>query len=310
MPGNPYVFADAEETRDKILRTQKREIEDLYLNCAAEIDKMARYYANKQNASAALQAQYYNELKMQILAQAAEVSKSTEQTITRSAHVVSDSVAKCNSDWLKSYGIEGAPISAAFSAISDYSVRSVLSGAIYKDGQGLSSRIWRDLQQTQHDINTILAQAQVEQKSVYETAKELEEYVNPKKQKNWNLKMADGRYVYKSKVDYNAQRLARTIAQHTYQKTLVNSTAKNPFVGGFIWLANGSRACQVCLDRDGIRYDKLSLPLDHPQGMCTFEPVIPSDDEITSRLADWVAGGKGDDPGLDEFAESLGFEYE
>ena len=286
MPGDPYVFADAEETRDKIMRTQKREIEDLYLNCAAEIDKMARYYSNKQNASAALQAQYYNELKMQILAQAAEVSKSTEQTITQSAHIVSDSVAKCNSDWLKSYGIEGAPINAAFSAISDYSVRSVLSGAIYKDGQGLSSRIWRDLQQTQHD------------------------YVNPKKQKNWNLKMSDGRYVYKSKVDYNAQRLARTIIQHTYQKSLVNSTAKNPFVGGFIWLANGSRACQVCLDRDGIRYDKLSLPLDHPQGMCTFEPVIPSDDVITSRLADWVAGGKGDDPGLDEFAESLGFEYE
>lgn len=310
MPPNRFMFASAEETRDKILKTQKREIEDLYLDCAANIDKMARYYEGKQGVSATLQAQYYNDLKMQVLAQAAEVSRSAEGTISQNAYLVADSVANCNIDWCKNYGIEGKSVDAAFSSVCDLSVRTVLSGAIYKDGQGLSSRIWRDLQQTQHDINTILAQAQVEQKSVYEASKDLEQYVNPTKRKNWNLKMSDGRYIYKSKVDYNAQRLARTTIQHTYQKSLVESTLKNPFVVKFRWIANGTRACPMCLDMDGLEFDKAALPLDHPMGMCIFEPVMPSEDAITGRLSDWVAGKTGDDEALDAFAESLGFDFE
>ena len=310
MPADPYMLAEAQETRDKILRSQKRDIENLYLGAAAEIGRMAKYYEQKKTPSAALQAQYFSELKNQIVAQAREISNSSERLISQNAYLIADSVAKCNADWCKKYGIEGKPIDAAFSTICDLSVQTVLNGGIYRDGQGLSARIWQDLQRTQHDINTILAQMQVEQRSVAETARELEQYVNPNKKKAWNLRMSDGRYIYKSKVDYSAQRLARTISQHSYQKSIIDSAAKNPFIMQYIWIANGSRACSLCLDRDGIRYDKTSLPLDHPMGMCTFEPVIPSDDEITSRLADWVAGSKGDDPALDVFAESLGFEYE
>ena len=127
MPPNPFMFASAEESRDKIIKMQKQQIEDLYLDCAANIDKMARYYEGKQGASAALQAQYYNDLKMQVLAQAAEVSKNAEGTISQNAYLVADSVASCNTDWCKNYGIEGQTVDVAFSAICDLSVRTVLS---------------------------------------------------------------------------------------------------------------------------------------------------------------------------------------
>lgn len=308
MPPDPYIFATAEESRDKIMRLGREQIKDFYLNCANEIGRFAKQFEGKDNISAVLQAEYYRELERQVIALADEVSKNLENSISKNAYLMGDAIANANRDWLKNYGIAGAGVSGALSSITNAAVLSVLSGAIYKDGQGLSPRIWRDLQQTQHDIYTILAQAQAEQMGVYDASKMLVQYVNPTRRKNWNLRMTDGRYIYKSRIDYNAQRLARTITQHSYQKGLVDSTAKNPFVYGFIWRANGSRPCPLCEDRDGQFYGKDDLPLDHPQGMCTFEPSTAPDDTITSALAAWVAGDKGDYPALDSFAESLGYE--
>ena len=51
-------------------------------------------------------------------------------------------------------------------------------------------------------------------------------------------------------------------------------------------------------------YEKDSLPLDHPNGMCTYLAVIEdSFDTIADRLADWAHGGI--DPELDAWSKDL-----
>ena len=307
MPGDPYMFSRAVETRDAVIKQQKREITKLYADTAKEIGKLADYYGRKEGNSAALQAQYYAELQRQVVAMQAEVSKNFEKMVQTNADIVAGSVAQCNSDWLAKFGIAGEGVNASLSNICNTTVNNILSGNIYADGKSLSTRVWQDLQTNIHDIRTILAQDMVEQKSVQETAKDLQQYVNPNVRRSWNLRMSDGRYIYKGQVDYASQRLARTVAQHTYQQTFVNTTAKNPFVLKYIWHANGSRACPFCLDRDGLEFEKWDLPLDHPMGMCTMEPVVMSDAAITGALADWVAN-PGLYPEIDEYAADLGFE--
>ena len=107
------------------------------------------------------------------------------------------------------------------------------------------------------------------------------------------------------KVDYSAQRLARTMVSHAYQQSFVKTTQKNPFVTKYKWVSSGgARMCEICAARDGVEYSKTDLPLDHPNGMCTFIAVIEdSMTDIADRIADWALGGS--DPELDTFARTL-----
>ena len=45
--------------------------------------------------------------------------------------------------------------------------------------------------------------------------------------------------------------------------------------------------------------------MDHPNGMCTFLPVLPSDEDMINELADWYNGEENED--LDNFAKFFGF---
>lgn len=58
--------------------------------------------------------------------------------------------------------------------------------------------------------------------------------------------------------------------------------------------------------RDGKFYKKDELPLDHPNGMCTFTAAIPDMNDVADSLADWVNGK--DNPELDNYASYLGYE--
>ncbi|MEE1301474.1 MAG: ADP-ribosyltransferase, partial [Bacteroidales bacterium] len=102
-----------------------------------------------------------------------------------------------------------------------------------------------------------------------------------------------------------AQRLARTLVQHGYQQSFVATTQKNPFITEYIWRSNGSRVCELCLARDGKHYKKDELELDHPNGMCTMEPVVA--DDMVDQLANWFNSSDGTYPDIDEFAGNFGY---
>ena len=123
---------------------------------------------------------------------------------------------------------------------------------------------------------------------LYEMAKDLERWVNPDKRNPWNLRNAKGRKIYPRSVDYNAQRLVRTLTQHAYQQSFAGVIKDNKLIEGVIWRANGSRACPACLAMDGKLFAKDEVPLDHPQGMCVMEPALAPD--WRQQLRDMLTG--------------------
>lgn len=303
---NKLVFKDAEEAKKSIMVEQQREIAKLYEDWADDIAKQAEYYSHKFNSSAYISERYYKQLRRQLRKTSQEVSNEIYNKIKSNMYLISDEVVKSNVKWLKSFGFSEEGLNATFSYVPKDTVERLVTGQIYKSGWSLSKRIWGDNEQTLKDIYQVMAKGIAEQKSIYDIAKDLENYVRPNARLPWNLRMADGVRIYKKQVDYNAQRLARTLVQHSYQQSFISTTKDNPFILDYVWRANGSRVCELCMSRDGVHYKKDDLPMDHPNGMCVIEPSI--DKNMNEKLADWFNSPDGTYPEIDEFASNFGYE--
>ena len=85
---------------------------------------------------------------------------------------------------------------------------------------------------------------------------------------------------------------------------MVQSQMHNPFCTGIIWHSEmiEGRTCELCAERDGTVFAVNDLPLDHPNGLCYFEPALEDMDTIADRLADWTNGE--DDEGIEEYIEN------
>ena len=302
---NKLIFKDAEAARDAIMASQKEEIAALYESWADEIGERAKYYSHKITASAPVSERYYRELQKQLRQTSQEVSNEIYKKIKSNICTVADAVVSDNVKWLESFGFSSDGLNAAFSYIPHEIVQNLITGQIYDSGWSLSSRIWGDNEQTLKDIYQVMAKGLAENKPIYEIAKDLESYVRPSAKLPWNLRMADGKKIYKKQVDYNAQRLARTLVQHGYQQSFIATTQKNPFITEYVWRSNGSRVCDLCKARDGVHYKKTELPMDHPNGMCTMEPVVV--DNIVDQLANWFNSPDGTYPEIDAFAKNFGY---
>ena len=297
------LFRDAILARDAILVSQQRQIAKLYENWAKEIEERAKYYDRKTNATAPISAQQMRELSGMLRRQSKEVSNEIFKGIKENIYRASDAVVKSNAKWMAQFGFSEAGINAAFNHVPDHVVRRLVTGQIYESGWSLSARIWGSNQRTLQDIYRINAGGQAMNKSIYEIAKDLEQYVKPGAKKPWNLVDKDGRKIYPRQVDYNAQRLARTLVQHGYQQSVIETSKPNPFITGIIWRANGSRACELCLSRDGTFYKLEDVPMDHPNGMCVMEPAV--DPDMESKLASWISSPDGTYPEIDRFAKNF-----
>lgn len=306
MATNPLIYKNAEKVRDSITESQKKAIAQLYNDWAKDIAKMAEYYKNKTTASSPLSERYYKELMEQLTKTSHEVSNEIYKGLKQSMYIVSDAVIKDNVEWLQKFGFPKDGLNAAFSYVPDSVVRSIVTGQVYDTGWSLSKRIWGDNEQTMQDLYRIVAGGVAKQTPIYDIAKQLEKYVKPEAAKQWNLTDKDGKKIYPRQVDYNAQRLARTLIQHSYQQAFTAANEKNPFVIDYIWNANGSRVCELCSSRDGQHYKKDELPLDHPNGMCVMEPNIVED--MTQQLVDWFNSDDGTYPEIDEFAKQFGYD--
>lgn len=298
-------FKNAEAARDAILDSQKKEIAALYDQWADEIGERAKWYSHKSNASAPVSERQMLELQKQLKATSQVVSNEVYNKIRQNIYMVSDAVVKDNVDWLTGLGFAADGVNAAFTYVPDDIVRNLITGQIYDSGWSLSSKIWSDNEKTLKDIYQVMARGVAENKPIYDIAKDLENYVRPEARLPWNLTAPDGARIYKKQVDYNAQRLARTLVQHGYQQSFVATTQKNPFVTDYIWISNGSRVCDLCAARDGQHYKKDELPLDHPNGMCTMQPGVV--DDLEKQLVDWFNSPDGTYPEIDEFAKEFGY---
>lgn len=225
-----------------------------------------------------------------------QVGSSTKEDMSSMAWII----VNANQNWMNQFGMD---TTRAFSAVPTDVVNYILRGQIYKGDWNFSDAIWGTNQKIKRDLREIIAKGVAAQKPTYDIAKDLEKYVNPAAKKDWEWsKVYPGT---SKKIDYNAQRLARTMIQHTYQQTLRNTVKDNPFVEGFIWRsAFTERTCDLCMDRDGVFYRIGSEPLDHPNGLCWLEPAMnKSMDQIADELADWIKGSYN--PALDKWAKSM-----
>lgn len=291
-------FSDAEAQRLRITREQQLNIQNIYSQASDEIGRQASQAPRVP--SDALRQQYLNTLQGQIDEQLRDIEAQLNNTIRSGMTSVATATVNNAKDFL---GEVGLSIQGAYSHVPADIVRAVASGQLYAGNWTLSRALWLNTRETQRDVQNIVAQGILQNKSAYEIAKDLEKYVDPSARKDWEWsKVYPGT---RRVVDYNAQRLARTMVSHAYQQAFVRTTQKNPFVTKYKWDASGGeRMCEICEERDGKLFDKDDLPLDHPNGMCTFEAVIENSmGEIADRLADWANGAE--DPELDEWYKDI-----
>lgn len=298
---------DAEKARLEITQQQALEIQKLYKDVYKEYRKQLKGMTSG-GATASLRKSQLRHLTNSLKEAYNHLGAQLEGNITSAATQASQAVVEANSNWLSSIGLS---LKGTYAAVPQDVVALLASGKLYGHGWTLSKAIWGESQQKTHDIETIVARGVAANKSSFDIAKDLEKYVNPGAAKPWDWsKVYPG--VHK-KVDYSAQRLARTMVSHAYQQSLERVCSKNPFVIGYRWRsAHVARTCELCIERSetdhhgmgpGV-YPKGELPLDHPNGMCTFLTVMSDNLEgISNRLADW-ANGKAD-PELDGWAKGM-----
>ena len=291
MAKNSLIFKDSEVAKNAIMDSQKKEIAALYEKWADEIGEKAKYYSRKSTASSVVSERQMKELKKQLRATSQQVSNEVYNKIKTNMYTIADTVVADNVKWLESFGFSANGLNAAFSYVPDSIVRNIVTGQIYDGGWNLSKAIWSDNEKALKEVYGIVAKGVAQNMSIYDIAKNLEVYVSPSKKKPWNLTAPDGVKIFKKSVDYNAQRLARTLVQHSYQQSFIATTQKNPFITEYEWNSNGSRVCELCKARHGEKFKKDELPMDHPNGMCVMIPVVA--ENMIDQLADWFNSPDG-----------------
>ena len=281
-----FSLSDSLSVRERLAKTQYNAILRLYKDMAKKAKEEAAKLQNT-TVSGRLQKVELEKLAKQLEEEAEKVGQKVEAIVKTSMKKASEAVISDAVDFSKAIGIT---MEGAYRRVPADIVETLVSGQLYQGKWSLSSAIWADVKKTQQDINKVVAEGLALNKSSYEIAKELEKYVDPAAKKDW-----DWSKVYpgtKKKVDYSAQRLARTMVGHAYEQSAVAVAKSNPFVDGIKWISGHSNTtCEICKERNGKIFPADKLPLDHPNGKCSFAPVVTkSSTDIADELADWVQG--------------------
>lgn len=286
---NPFEYAEGKKI--EITNEQTKQIRDLYKDLYDDVKRELKYVSRSNTEYAIARQEYLKGLRQEYSEAIRQIDTKTETIINRNMDNMVNVVLQNNQQYLNGMGYNdyiNNPL------IKSNVLNRLVTGEIYGGKWSLSSAIWGDDKKKISEINKIIAKGVAENKSVEEIAKSLTKFVNPNRR---SLIDVDG---VRGRIDYNAIRLARTSIQHAYQEAFVESTRLNPFIDAYRWVTSGGHnVCPLCIDRattdkyglgEGI-FPKDALPLDHPNGQCTFEPVITmSDEEVSEAIADWYLG--------------------
>lgn len=298
MPKPKINLSSAEEVMDKVTDAQAKRISKMFEAMAKEVAKKADKYKGKENVSSIIRKKYLEDLAKELKKQTEADFKNLEANIKDDMLEVGKSVVECIRAFEESIGMNAKN---AWLNVPIDAVTAVATGKIYAGNWTLSKRIWGIEKKVHKDIEEVIAKGIAENMSAYDIAKDLEKYVDPKARKDWNWsKVYPGT---NKRIDYSAQRLARTMVSHAYQFSFVKSTKDNPFITKYKWISShDKRVCEICKERDGKLFDKDKLPLDHPNGRCTFVSVFDkSMDDIADELADWVKSPPGKNKAIDNW---------
>lgn len=284
---------EAQRKKLKLAKKQEKQIKGIYENMYLKVSKKL----SKVNPNT-LSERYLEELKNELEKEIRTIHRQVGKIIKKNVEKTSELANNVQLDFFMSINNQydlnmKDTFSSIFSKIPKDAMNEILFGKAYKDRKGLNERIWEYTKKFNKDIDYIIAEGIDNKKSTYEIAKDLEKYINPNAVKDW-----DWNKVYPNtskKVDYNAQRLARTAVNHAFQQAQKRSCEKNTYVEGIRWISANihGRTCELCRERDNQVFSVKDVPLDHPNGLCTTVPEIPmSLEEIGTELRAWVDGEK------------------
>lgn len=317
-----FRLKKAEEIRERTTETMQKQIRNMYYSLYSDISKQI------QKSGDRLTQQNLVLLQRQIRNRVEQINRELDGNVRTSMETICNGVTEDIKTYLKQMGFRESEITEAFLYVPAQVIETIVTGQIYQEGWSLSQAIWGYNQKAQQVLQNIVTMGAGEGKSSYEIAKDLEAYVEPSARKqaqiirSWRrATQADvnaGRAEYvgqeirdvfrPGKVDYNALRLARTMVSHAYQQTFERVNRNDPFVTGYRWLTSNfhGRVCSICREREGVVFPKDELPLDHPNGMCTFEAVMDLNmSQIADRIGAWYNAPAGTYPEIDRYVEDF-----
>lgn len=330
-------YSQSEKDRERIIRERQKATAKAFERMRARIDDQISNM-NMSTVSERAKRQQLEEIRDQLQKSLGAYYGNLEDGLKSDMISIGQSVL---SDSEAFYNSLNMPISMAITSFPVEIMENVINGSVYNEKWFLSGALWGDYQSKLNDINEIVMQGIGMNLSSLEIAKQLEQFVDPSAmkpssaivtpclqdpntgklysmdyvkrhpEKDWSgFKEKKSRFYY-GKVDYNAQRLARTLVSHAYQQNVVRQAQANPFATGVKWEASGGeRMCEICEERDGKIFPVDDVPLDHPNGMCTFTVETPSMMEMSDALADWVNGEPTDwDDQLNAYYEGMPIEH-
>lgn len=305
------------ETRQKVSKLtldQQRELLKLYEDSIASLASKATSVNDKTLTKRWL-LDYSKELNQSKKNLAQEIEQSIKGVTTKAAAIGTETERKILTKMFSEAGIDpGNHFSTMFSQVQNGVIEDIISGNLYKDKRTLSQRIWNHTGGFEKDIQYVVNQAILEKKSAMELAKDLEKYARDpaRRDSTWGKAYPN---LMNKKVDYNAQRLARTSINHAYQTATIKSSSMNPFNEGIRWRSAEihGRTCDLCIERANTDQFGLGVgvfpvdevPLDHANGLCTMLPHISKSlDEVADELSDWLNGKNN--PDLDDWYDEHG----
>lgn len=322
-----FSLKNSEQVRNSITERQQKEIYNMYYQIYQDVSKKIQRYGKDMRIQNLLL------LKRNIVYHMKQISQDIKDGVVTNMNIIAEAVVEDARTFLKYCGFKDSDIHNAFEYVPNQIVDAIVTGNVYQDGWTLSKAIWGSQKRIQDNLDRIIAIGTKQGKSAYEVAQDIEQYVLPSASKpshtisSWryatSVDVSAGRAkssgekiydtFYFGRVDYNAQRLARTLISHAYQQSFMQVNENDPFVVGYRWLTSNfhGRVCKVCRDRAtqnryglgvGV-FPKDQLPLDHPNGMCTFEAVM-SDSmlSISDKIARWYNSPSGTYPDIDRYA--------
>lgn len=332
MPQVPVTWKDLDKVKSDIDKKERQKIRAMYQTAAADLGKRIESLSKSEDMDDRLM-----HLQLQAVAEQVENDlKAMDDRLTNlynsSMTDMIDEVREVNRAKLVKMGFPEEVARDAFLHVRESVPRMIVTGRIYNDEWTLSKAIWSKDQKVHEQVQHIMASDVTQGRSVYDIAKDIQQYVEPSARRGnrpityYVYYDKDGNKVrdirgrdlselkkvaktyYIGSADYNAERLARTMTAHAYQLSNIAMQRYNPWVEYFEWhsaMVHG-RTCQICMERDGKLYKKDAVPLDHPNGLCSIWPVhSKTDEQIQDDLVAWVFDEPGSHPDIDKYVADM-----
>lgn len=289
--------------RDK-LKLNKKEQQEILKAYTRAFDNMMKEYkrnSHKKNASQIARTAYCKQLYDEIYKIIKEYNmKASEDILNAHADMLLKDV-----DYYKNTELY-KQIKEKVNIVNRSIIEQMIKGQIYKDGQGLSERLWKSINNSGDKIEEAIMSMIAEGKGATEIAKNLTQFAK-QGHKIWDRAKIKEKLgsAYAGKygaggIDYEALRLARTTLNHQSQLAHMNSHKVNPYSQKVKWHSahQANRTCQQCEDREGKIFNAKECPFDHPNGMCFLEDIFCIDEkevstvEMAEDIGKWIRGEK------------------